>query len=104
MSNISYRRIKESYKRLFKPAKNQAMKRDRQELDIELKGIEMTIEGYYLKGEPQVMYDGNMEGYPGSDSEFEINSVKIHDQEIWDLLTDNDFDEITQICLTKIEE
>ena len=80
------------------------MKRDRQELEIELKGIKMTVEGYYFPGEPQVRYYDDMSGYPGSDSEFEINSVKIHDQEIWDLLTDNDFDEITQICLTKIEE
>ena len=67
-------------------------------ISITLKDIEITVYGYYTKGEPQT-YD-----YLGSDSEFEIEEVYIHDSyvNIIELLSSH-FETIIEKCIEKIE-
>ncbi len=50
--------------------------------------ITLEVEGIYEPEEDRVMYDGNMEGYPGSGAEFELQSVQLEGIEIMELLND----------------
>lgn len=66
------------------------------ELGITIGGVYLTVSGYYHPEEPQQMYDGNMEGYPGSYAEFELQSVQVDGTEIIDLISDAIYDEIIE--------
>jgi hypothetical protein len=52
------------------------------------------------------MYDSNGEGYPGSPSEFEILKITVSDSEIdiWELFSNKQIDEITELVIEKTEE
>jgi hypothetical protein len=76
------------------------------QVEINYLGVPLTVQGTYYEGESQVMYDSNGEGYPGSSSEFEILEITVSDSEIdiWELLSSNQIDEITNLVIEKIEE
>ena len=76
------------------------------QVEIEYLGIPFTIEGLYTPGEPEEMYDGTGGGYPGSPSEFEIKKITILDSDvdIWELLSDKQLIEITELVIEKTEE
>lgn len=57
-------------------------------LELNIYGVRLEISGNYYPEEPSVMYDGNLEGYPGAYAEFEIESVKAGDVDIYDLLSE----------------
>jgi len=66
------------------------------ELGITVGGSYLTVSGTYHPEEPREMYDGNMEGYPGSYAEFELTSVQVDGNEIIDLISDAIFEEIVE--------
>lgn len=66
------------------------------EVGITVSEIYLTVSGIYHPEEPREMYDGNMEGYPGSYAEFELESVQVDGTEIIDLISDAIFDEIIE--------
>ena len=66
------------------------------ELGITVGGVYITVSGTYHPEEPAEMYDDNMEGYPGSYAEFELQSVQVDGTEIIDLISDDIFDEIVE--------
>lgn len=79
------------------------MKRNLTEVAIDFAGIPMTVTGIFSPAEPCVMYYDDMSGYPGSNAEFDIDSIQINGQEINDLLNDDQFDEIVEKCITYLE-
>ena len=76
------------------------------QVEIEYLGVPLTIEGNYYEGDPQVMYDGTGGGYPGSPSEFEVLKIAVSDSDvdIWELVSDKQLIEITELVIEKIEE
>ena len=73
--------------------------------EINYAGVLLIIEGNYYEGDSQVMYDSNGEGYPGSPSEFEILKITVSDSDvdIWEIFSNNQIDEITDLVIEKIE-
>lgn len=78
--------------------------KDMEEIEISYLGVEMTIKGIYYPGEPEILYDSNMEGYPGSASSFDIEDVIVGDVSIIDLLSKYQMLEISSEVIEKIEE
>lgn len=66
------------------------------ELGITIGGVYLTVSGTYHEEEPREMYDDNMEGYPGCEAEFELQSVQVDGTEIIDLISDAIYDEIIE--------
>lgn len=66
------------------------------ELGITVGGVYLTVSGTYHPEEAREMYDGNMEGYPGSYAEFELESVQVNGTEIIDIISESIFDEIVE--------
>jgi len=79
------------------------MKAEFLEVEISFGGVSMTVSGNYIAGEPQEMYSFDGSGYKGSSSDFEIDSVQINGQEINDLLSNEQFDEIAEKVIDQIE-
>jgi hypothetical protein len=57
-------------------------------VEVTICDLKLTVSGNYYPAEPRVMYDGNMEGYPGSGAEFDIQSIELEGINIIDLLSD----------------
>jgi hypothetical protein len=76
------------------------------EIEIEYLGVPLSIEGTYYPSEAQVMYYSDMSGYPGSPAEFEIIKITVTDSDvdIWELLSQRQIDEITELVIQKTEE
>lgn len=76
------------------------------QVEINYLGVPLSIEGDYYEGEPQVMYDSNGGGYPGSPSEFEVRRITVSDSDvdIWELLSSKQIDEIAELVIEKTEE
>ena len=68
--------------------------------------VPLIVSGRYYEGDPQVMYDGNGEGYPGSPAEFEIIKITVSDSDvdIWELFSNKQIDDIAELVIEKIEE
>lgn len=66
------------------------------EVGITISGIYVTASGTYHSEEPREMYDNNMEGHPGSNAEFELESVQIDGTEIIELISNAIYDEIIE--------
>lgn len=73
-------------------------------VQINYKGIDLLISGYYTEKEQEIMYDSNFEGYPGCSAEFEIQTIKLLDSDvdIFNFLED-DLDDIVELCIEAIE-
>lgn len=76
------------------------------EVEINYAGVPLTVIGNYYEGDPQVVYDSNWGGYQGSPSEFEITEITVSDSDvdIWELLSNKQMDEITELVIEKTEE
>lgn len=74
------------------------------ELSINVGGTDVTVSGYYSPEEPMVMYDSNMEGYPGCAAEFELQSVQIDGTEIINLISDEIFEEIVEKAIEHLKD
>jgi hypothetical protein len=74
------------------------------EIGLTVGGVYLTVSGYYSPEEPMVMYDGNMEGYPGCDADFELESVQIDGNDIIDLISDAIYDEIIERVIENQKE
>ena len=73
------------------------------EIEINIAGIDITVNGYYSPEEPMVMYypDGN--GYPGCSSEFDIKSIQVNGANIAELISDKVYNEIKEKVINHIE-
>jgi len=58
-------------------------------VDVNIYDVTLTVSGDYEPGEDMVMYDNNMEGYPGSSPEFDIQSIELEGINIIELLSDH---------------
>ena len=70
--------------------------------EIEFRGVTLDVELDYEPSEPMVMYYSDMSGYPGSPAEIGIISIKIENQDVYELLEDY-LDEITDLLYEKLE-
>ena len=73
------------------------------EIELNIAGVDITVSGWYSPEEPMVKYDSNMEGYPGCDAEFEIDSIQINGTDITELVSDEIYNEIIEKVINNIE-
>ena len=66
---------------------------------IAVEKVLLTVSGTYHPEEKEERYDDNMTGTPGSNAEFELESVKAGDIEIIELISNSIYDEIIDIVL-----
>lgn len=64
------------------------------EIGLTVGGVYVTVSGTYYPDEDPIMYDANMEGYPGCNAEFELASVQVDGTEIINIISDAIYDEI----------
>jgi hypothetical protein len=76
------------------------------QVEINYLGVPLTVDGTYYKGDPQIMYINNGESYAGSPADFEILKITVSDSDvdIWELFSNKQIDEITELIIEKIEE
>ena len=68
--------------------------------EIEIDGITLSVDYYYDKGEPMVMYYPDMSGHPGSPPSVEIYGVYADGEtDIYELLSDRVIDTIQETIL-----
>ena len=58
-------------------------------VDVNIYDVTLTVSGDYEPGEDMVMYDNNMEGYPGAGAEFDLETVEVEGVNIIELLSDH---------------
>lgn len=69
------------------------------ETEICIYDVVLDVTGYYSPEEPMVMYDSNMDGYPGCAAEFEIESISLNGTRITDLISDYVYEQIIEKVL-----
>lgn len=79
------------------------MKTTLTEVAIDFAGIPMTVTGVFSPAESCIMYDNDMSGMPASNAEFDIDSIQINGQEVNDLLNDEQYDSIVELCINSLE-
>jgi len=67
--------------------------------DIEYCNVVLFVTGYYSPEEKRVMYNSDLSGYPGAPAEFDIDKIQCGRQDIMDLLSGSQLDEIEQLIL-----
>jgi hypothetical protein len=68
--------------------------------EVEIDGITLSVDYYYDKGEPMVMYYPDMSGHPGSPPSVEIYGVYADGEtDIYELLSDRVIDTIEETIL-----
>jgi hypothetical protein len=65
-------------------------------MEVNIYDVRLEVSGTYYPEEPREMYDGNMEGYPGSYAEFEIDSIKLEGIVITELISDDVYEKIIE--------
>jgi hypothetical protein len=65
-------------------------------VEVTICDLKLTVSGNYYPAEPMVLYDGNMEGYPGSPAEFELHSVELAGIDITEIISGDILDEIIE--------
>lgn len=70
--------------------------------EITFKSILLEVEGTYTEAEDRVMYYGDLDGHPGSDSTYDINAIFVQDVDIYELLSEDDLMEIETLVLEEI--
>jgi hypothetical protein len=74
------------------------------EIELNIGGIDITVSGYYSPEEPMVRYDSNMEGYPGCDADFQLESAQIDGTEIINLISDEIYEEIIEKAIEHFKD
>jgi len=67
--------------------------------EIEYCNVVLNVTGFYEPEEKQVMYDADMAGYPGAPADFDIHIISCGGQDIMDLISGSQLDEIEQLIL-----
>jgi hypothetical protein len=70
---------------------------------IEYDKITFDIEYDFYPSERQVSYYEDMSGYPGSPAEVEINSIKIGEFEVYDVLHENVIEDLIEKIIEQEE-
>jgi hypothetical protein len=65
-------------------------------VEVTICDLKLTVSGNYYPAEPMVLYDDNMEGYPGSPAEFELHSVELAGIDITEIISGDILDEIIE--------
>ena len=73
-------------------------------IEIEFKGIKLSVGGTYIPPEEPVRYYNDMSGYPGSNSDFDINEIFVEETDIYELFGEKDLETIKDLIIEKIEE
>ena len=73
---------------------------------IQFRGVELDVKGVYYPYEKGYMYDNNLDGLPGSASDFEIDKITIIDSsvDVYDLFSTADLDIIKDRVIDLIEK
>ena len=72
-------------------------------IEVSIYDVKLEVSGTYYPEEPSQMYDGNMEGYPGSYAEFEIDSINLEGINITELVSDEVYEKIIEIVIENQE-
>lgn len=72
-------------------------------LEINIYDVLIEVSGIYYPEEPEEWYDDNMEGYPGANADFEIESIKAGGVDITALICDEIYQDIANIVIRKQE-
>ena len=74
--------------------------------NVEFKGIDLTVGGYYTEGERGRMYYDDMSGIPDSSSSFEIEEVFVIDSvvNIVEMFSFGDLETISEKVIELIED
>ena len=72
-------------------------------VNITYKGIDLTVEGTYDKGDEEIRYTSDMGGYPGFPSSFDIECVWVNGVDIYELVSSRGLEEIERIIVEKLE-
>ena len=73
-------------------------------IEIEFKGIKLSVVGAYIPPEESIMYDNNLDGLPSSPSYFDINGIFAQETDIYELFGEKDLEIIKDLTIEKIEE
>ena len=72
-------------------------------VEVTICELELTVSGIYHPEEPRVLYDENMEGYPGAPAEFELETVQLEGIDITELIAGDVIDLIVEQVIMKHE-
>ena len=78
------------------------IKTKKMKTEITYKGILLEVKGTYTEAEDRVIYYGDLDGHPGSDSTYDINAVFVQDVDIYELLSEVNLREIEELVLEEI--
>jgi len=67
--------------------------------DIEYYDVVLFVTGCYSPEEKRVMYNSDLSGYPGAPAEFNIDKIQCGRQDIMELLSGPQLDEIEKLIL-----
>ena len=73
-------------------------------IEIEFKGIKLSVVGAYIPPEESITYYSDMSGHPGSNSDFDINGIFAQETDIYELFGEKDLEIIKDLTIEKIEE
>ena len=73
-------------------------------IEIEFKGIKLSVVGAYIPPEEPITYYSDMSGHPGSNSDFDINGIFAQETDIYELFGEKDLETIKDLTIEKIEE
>lgn len=65
-------------------------------LQVNYRGVSLTVEGEYHEGEERAF------DYPGSGDEFEIYHIFAGEVDIYDIFSFGQLEQLTRICIEKI--
>lgn len=71
-------------------------------VDIEYKGVKLSVEGTYIEGSEGVFYNSDMSGSPYIPDDFDVNAVFAGDVNIYDLFSNEDLKSIEELVLEEI--
>lgn len=69
--------------------------------DIEYRDVVLFVTGYYEPEEKEVTYYPDGSGYPGSPAKFDIETIKSCNQDISELLSGDQIEEIEVLILNE---
>jgi hypothetical protein len=73
------------------------------EMEVTVYNVRLEVTGIYHPEESRVLYDDNMEGYPGAAAEFELESVQLEGIDITELIAGDVIDLIVEQVIMKHE-
>ena len=73
-------------------------------IEINYKGVNLIVTGYYTAEVDEVLYDVDLCGHPGDSAEFELEDIFVQETDIFSMLSQEQTDEIIQLVILKIQD